>query len=201
MGRHNSKRRMPEGKEGWTHATGTWEAAIKRVRCDACGAPVTKTHFYDTHRWRETCAEPPDTAAPVAAGGDGAHAAPDADGDAEGIIAGVVDGNPSDDSRGDSDGEADAGARRRQLYNGADATLMEVALNLCEWKLKHNIKTAAFGRLSKLLKKHMLPKDGSELTKTWYQVEHCLNVPDIKKYIVHCCPCDEHRYGHSLDGD
>eukprot|EP00873_Tetraselmis_striata_P045064 jgi/Tetstr1/465328/TSEL_000865.t1 len=60
--------------------------------------------------------------------------------------------------------------RRRQLYTGADATLMEAALNLCEqWKLKHNIKAAAFERLSKLLKKHMLPKDGSELTETWYQ--------------------------------
>jgi len=78
---------------------------------------------------------------------------------------------------------------------------MEAALNLCEWKLKHNIKTAAFERLSKLLKKHMLPKDGSELTETWYHVEQCLNVPDIKKYIVYCCPCDEHRYGHSMDGD
>mmetsp|Transcript_37531 Transcript_37531/g.94854 ORF Transcript_37531/g.94854 Transcript_37531/m.94854 type:complete len:148 (+) Transcript_37531:210-653(+) len=78
---------------------------------------------------------------------------------------------------------------------------MEAALNLCEWKLKHNIKTAAFERLSKLLKKHMLPKDGSELTETWYHVEQCLNVPDIKKYIVYCCPCDEHRYGHSWDGD
>eukprot|EP00873_Tetraselmis_striata_P018864 jgi/Tetstr1/439128/TSEL_027580.t1 len=113
----------------------------------------------------------------------------DADSDAEGIVAGVVDGNPSDDSRGDNDGEGDAGARydfstwtssarrkydddgkrRRQLYTSADATLMEAALNLCEWKLKHNIKTAAFERLSKLLKKHMLPKDGSELTETWCQ--------------------------------
>jgi len=46
------------------------------------------------------------------------------------------------------------------------ATLMEAALNLCEWKLKHNIKTAAFEKLSKLLKKHMLPKDGSDLTET-----------------------------------
>eukprot|EP00873_Tetraselmis_striata_P010277 jgi/Tetstr1/430541/TSEL_020339.t1 len=107
----------------------------------------------------------------------------DADSDAEGIVAGVVDSNPSDDSRGDNDGEGDVGARynfstgtssargkyddgkrRRQLLTGADATLMEAALNLCEWKLKHNIKTAAFERLSKLLKKHMLPKDGSELT-------------------------------------
>eukprot|EP00873_Tetraselmis_striata_P006706 jgi/Tetstr1/426970/TSEL_017183.t1 len=59
---------------------------------------------------------------------------------------------------------------RRQLYTGADATLMEAALNLCEWKLKHNIKTAAFERLAKLLKKHVLPKDGSELTETWYQM-------------------------------
>eukprot|EP00873_Tetraselmis_striata_P010282 jgi/Tetstr1/430546/TSEL_020344.t1 len=125
----------------------------------------------------------------------------DADSDAEGIVAGVVDGNPSDDSRGDSDGEGDAGARRRQLYTGADATLMEAALNLCELKLKHNIKTAAFERLSKLLKKHVLPKDGSELTETWYQMEQCLNVPDIKKYFVPCCPRDEHRYGHSMDGD
>lgn len=91
--------------------------------------------------------------------------------------------------------------RRRELYTGAEATLMEAALNLCEWKLKHNIKTAAFERLSKVMKKHMLPKDGSELTETWYQVEQCLNVPDIKKYIVHCCPCDEHRYGDFLDGD
>eukprot|EP00873_Tetraselmis_striata_P037235 jgi/Tetstr1/457499/TSEL_044080.t1 len=88
---------------------------------------------------------------------------------------------------------------RRQLYTGADATLMEAALNLCEWKLKHNIKTAAFERLSKLLKKHMLPKDGSELTEAWYQVEQSQNVPGINKYIVHCCPCDVHRYGHSLD--
>eukprot|EP00873_Tetraselmis_striata_P041571 jgi/Tetstr1/461835/TSEL_006914.t1 len=37
---------------------------------------------------------------------------------------------------------------------------MEAALSLCEWKLKHNIKTAAFERLSKLLKKHMLPTEG-----------------------------------------
>eukprot|EP00873_Tetraselmis_striata_P016039 jgi/Tetstr1/436303/TSEL_025143.t2 len=96
-------------------------------------------------------------------------------------------------------GKADGGALK--LYTGADATLMEGALNLCEWKLKHNIKTAAFERLSKLLKKHMLPKDGSELTETWYKVEQCLNVPGIKKYIVHCCPCGEHRYDHSLDGD
>eukprot|EP00873_Tetraselmis_striata_P036281 jgi/Tetstr1/456545/TSEL_043267.t1 len=113
----------------------------------------------------------------------------DADSDAAGIVAGVVGGNPSDDSRSDSEGEGDAGARydfstgtssargkyndgkrRRQLYTGADATLMEAALNLCEWKLKHSIKTAAFERLSKLLKKHMLPKDGSQLTETWYQV-------------------------------
>eukprot|EP00873_Tetraselmis_striata_P034253 jgi/Tetstr1/454517/TSEL_041416.t1 len=151
----------------------------------------------------------------------GGDADSDVDSDAEGIVSGVVDGNSaSDDSRGDSDGEGDAGARydsntgtisargkyddekrRRQLYTGADATLMEAALNLCEWKLKHNIKTAAFERLSKLLKKHMLPKDGSELTETLYEVEQCLNIPDIKKYIVHCCPCDEHRYDHSLDGD
>eukprot|EP00873_Tetraselmis_striata_P009913 jgi/Tetstr1/430177/TSEL_020008.t1 len=47
----------------------------------------------------------------------------------------------------------------------------------------------------------MLPKDGSELTETWYKVEQCLHVHDIKKYIVHCCACDEHRYDHSLDGD
>eukprot|EP00873_Tetraselmis_striata_P040117 jgi/Tetstr1/460381/TSEL_000059.t1 len=103
----------------------------------------------------------------------------DADSDAEGIVAGVniVEGNPSDDSRSNSDGEGDTGARydfstwtssargkyddgksnRRgqSLYTGADATLMEAALNLCEWKLKHNTKTAAFERLSKLLKKHI----------------------------------------------
>eukprot|EP00873_Tetraselmis_striata_P038408 jgi/Tetstr1/458672/TSEL_045062.t1 len=78
---------------------------------------------------------------------------------------------------------------------------MEAALNLCEWKLTHNIKTAAFERLSKLLEKHMLLKDGSELTETWYQWEQCLNVPDIKNHIVHCCPLDEHRYGPFLDGD
>eukprot|EP00873_Tetraselmis_striata_P036995 jgi/Tetstr1/457259/TSEL_004188.t1 len=56
----------------------------------------------------------------------------------------------------------------------------EAALNLCEWKLRHNIKTAAFDRLSRLLKTHMLPKDGSELTETWYKVEQGLNVTDIK---------------------
>eukprot|EP00873_Tetraselmis_striata_P032908 jgi/Tetstr1/453172/TSEL_040189.t1 len=78
---------------------------------------------------------------------------------------------------------------------------MEAALNLCEWKLNHNIQTAALKRLSKLLKKYIMPKDGSELTETWYHVGKSLNVPDIKKYIAHCCPCDEHRYGHSLDGD
>eukprot|EP00873_Tetraselmis_striata_P041714 jgi/Tetstr1/461978/TSEL_007051.t1 len=118
-----------------------------------------------------------------------ANADSDADSDAESIVSGAVDGNPSDDSRGDSDGEGDAGARHdlstgissargrhddgkrpRQLYTGADTTLMETALNLCEWKLKHNIKTAAFERPSKLLKKHMLPKDGSELAETWYQM-------------------------------
>eukprot|EP00873_Tetraselmis_striata_P024164 jgi/Tetstr1/444428/TSEL_032315.t1 len=76
MGRRNSKRRIHEGKEGWTPATGSWDAASKRVRCHACGAPVSKTQFYDTHRWTEACAEPPDTAAPAAAGGDGAPAAP-----------------------------------------------------------------------------------------------------------------------------
>eukprot|EP00873_Tetraselmis_striata_P042652 jgi/Tetstr1/462916/TSEL_007864.t1 len=79
--------------------------------------------------------------------------------------------------------------------------LMVAALNLCECKLKHNIKTAAFERLSKLLKKDMLPKDGSEVTETCSHVEQCVNVPDEKKSIVHCCPCDEHRYGHSMDGD
>eukprot|EP00873_Tetraselmis_striata_P023591 jgi/Tetstr1/443855/TSEL_031809.t1 len=168
MGRRHSKRRIPEGKEGCTPATGSWEAAIKRVRCDACGAPVSnKAQFYDNYRWTEACAGPPDTAAPVAAGGDGALAAP-----------------------------------CRQLYTDADATLMEAALDLCELKLKHNIKMAAFERLSMLPKKHMLPKDGYDLTETWYRVEPCLNNPDIKKYIVHCsCQCDEHRYGHSLDGD
>eukprot|EP00873_Tetraselmis_striata_P011952 jgi/Tetstr1/432216/TSEL_021672.t1 len=75
----------------------------------------------------------------------------DADSDAEGMVAGVVDGNPSDDIRGDIDDEGDAGARydfctgtssaqgkyddvkrRRQLYTGADATMMEAALYLCE---------------------------------------------------------------------
>eukprot|EP00873_Tetraselmis_striata_P019361 jgi/Tetstr1/439625/TSEL_028047.t1 len=122
MGRPNSKRRIPEGKESWTPATWTWEAAITRVRCDACGASVAKTWFYDKHRWTEACTEPPDTAAPVAAGGDGVPATPqelrilldadsDADSDAEGIVAGAVDGNPSDDSRGDVDGEGDAIAR------------------------------------------------------------------------------------------
>eukprot|EP00873_Tetraselmis_striata_P013690 jgi/Tetstr1/433954/TSEL_023131.t1 len=165
MGRRSSKRLIPEGKEGWTPATGTWEAAIKREL----------RKLLDSNS--------------------------DADSDAEGIVAGVVDGNPSDDSRGDSDGEGDAGARRRQLYTGADAILMEAALSLGELKLKHSIKTAAFERLSKLLKKHMLTKDGSELTETWYQVKQCLDVPAMKKYIVQWCPCDEHRYGHSLDGD
>eukprot|EP00873_Tetraselmis_striata_P004497 jgi/Tetstr1/424761/TSEL_015278.t1 len=63
-------------------------------------------------------------------------------------------------------GKYDDGKRRYQLYTGADVTLMEAALNVCEWKLKQNIKTAAFERLSKMLKKHMLPEDGSELTET-----------------------------------
>eukprot|EP00873_Tetraselmis_striata_P028169 jgi/Tetstr1/448433/TSEL_035702.t1 len=130
------------------------------------------------------------------------HELLDADSEAEGIVAGVVEGNPSDDSGSDIDSEGDAGARRRQLYTDADATLMGAALNLCEWKLKHNMKTAAFEGLSKLLKKLMLSnKDGSQLTETWYNVEQCPNVPDIKKYIVQCCPCDEHRYGHSPDDD
>eukprot|EP00873_Tetraselmis_striata_P039864 jgi/Tetstr1/460128/TSEL_005444.t1 len=103
----------------------------------------------------------------------------DADSDAEGIVAGVVDGKPSNDSRGDNDGEGDRGARydfstmtssargkfddgkrRRPWYTSADATLMEAALNLREWKLNHNIKAAAFERPSKLPKKHVLPKDG-----------------------------------------
>eukprot|EP00873_Tetraselmis_striata_P043170 jgi/Tetstr1/463434/TSEL_000738.t1 len=98
-------------------------------------------------------------------------------------------------------GTNNARGKHRQLYTGAKATMMEAALNLCEWKLKHDIKTEAFEILSKLLKKHMLPKQGSEVTETWYQVEQCMNVPDIK-YTVHCyCPCDEHRYGHCLDGD
>eukprot|EP00873_Tetraselmis_striata_P024631 jgi/Tetstr1/444895/TSEL_032733.t1 len=103
MGRRNSKRRIPAGKEGWTAAEGIPEPVTKRICRRACGACFTRTRFYDTHR-------------------------------------------------------------RRQLYTGADATLMEAALNLCEWRLKHNIKTAAFERLSKLLKKHMLPKDGSTET-------------------------------------
>eukprot|EP00873_Tetraselmis_striata_P026784 jgi/Tetstr1/447048/TSEL_003676.t1 len=110
----------------------------------------------------------------------------DVDSDAEGIVAGVVEGNPYADNCSHNDGEGDArarydfitgtncargkyddGKRRRPLYTGAaEATLMEAPLNLCEWELKHNIKTAAFERLSKLLKKHMLPKDGSKLT-TW----------------------------------
>eukprot|EP00873_Tetraselmis_striata_P040690 jgi/Tetstr1/460954/TSEL_006106.t1 len=62
--------------------------------------------------------------------------------------------------------------RRRQLYTGADATLMKAAFNLCKWKLKHNIKTAAFERLSKLLKKLAHATKGrTELTETTYQVE------------------------------
>eukprot|EP00873_Tetraselmis_striata_P023948 jgi/Tetstr1/444212/TSEL_032105.t1 len=61
--------------------------------------------------------------------------------------------------------------------------MMEAALNLCEWKLKHNIKMAAFGRLSKLLKKLMLPKDGSKLAETLYHMKQCLKDmrPKIKK--------------------
>eukprot|EP00873_Tetraselmis_striata_P009962 jgi/Tetstr1/430226/TSEL_020055.t1 len=137
MGRRNSKRRIHEDKEGWTHATGTWEAATKRVHCNACGAPVSKTRFYDNHRWTEACAESPDTTARVAAGGDGDPAAPyvrhasapsgagqtergasrelrelpDANSDAEGISAGLVEGNPSDDSRSDNNGVGDVVAR------------------------------------------------------------------------------------------
>eukprot|EP00873_Tetraselmis_striata_P003161 jgi/Tetstr1/423425/TSEL_014106.t1 len=137
----------------------------------------------------------------------------DADSDAEGIVAGVVEDNPSNDRRSDNDGEGDAGARydfstgtsnaqgKNDDGKSANATLMEAALNLREWKLNHNMKTAAFERLLKLLKTHMLPKNGSELAEMWYQVKQCLNVPDIRKCIVHCCPCDEHRYGHSKDGD
>eukprot|EP00873_Tetraselmis_striata_P028453 jgi/Tetstr1/448717/TSEL_035954.t1 len=137
MGRRNSKHRIPEGKEGWTPATGTWEAAIKRELRELLDADI------------------------------------DVDSDAEGKVAGVVEGNPSDDNRSDGDGEGDAGAgydfsigtnsargKRRELYTGADATLMEAALNLCEWKLKHNIKTAAFEGLSKLLKKHCYQRTG-----------------------------------------
>eukprot|EP00873_Tetraselmis_striata_P001444 jgi/Tetstr1/421708/TSEL_012646.t1 len=240
MGRRNSKRRILEGKEGWTPAKGIQEEASKRMCCRACGAHVSKTRFHDKHRWTEACAKPPpDTAALVTAGclkaplttyrlvplahqPDGAFegelrelldADGDADSDAEGIVAGVVEGNPSDDSCSDNDGEGDAGARydfstgtsnaqgKNDDGKSANATLMEAALNLREWKLNHNIKTAAFERLLKLLKTHMLPKNGSELAEMWYQMKQCLNVPDIRKCIVHCCPCDEHRYGHSKDGD
>eukprot|EP00873_Tetraselmis_striata_P033571 jgi/Tetstr1/453835/TSEL_003999.t1 len=130
MGRHNSKRRILEGKEGWTPSEGTWVEVTKKINADS---------------------------------------------DAEGIVAGVVEGNPFDS---DSDGGGDASARRRQFYTGAEATLMEAALNLCEWKLKRNIKRAAFERQSKLLTKHMLPKDGSKLAETWYPGEQCLNAPD-----------------------
>eukprot|EP00873_Tetraselmis_striata_P016626 jgi/Tetstr1/436890/TSEL_025666.t1 len=125
----------------------------------------------------------------------------DADSGAEGIVAGVVEGDPSDDSCSDIDSEGGAGVSfdfstgtnsargkyddekilRRQLYTGAGATLLETALNLCEWKLKHHIKTAAFERLSKQLKKHMLPKDGSKLTEKCHHVEQCPNVPNTKK--------------------
>eukprot|EP00873_Tetraselmis_striata_P021021 jgi/Tetstr1/441285/TSEL_029536.t1 len=86
--------------------------------------------------------------------------------------------------------------------------MMEGALNLCERKLKHNnIKTAAFERLPKVLKKHMLPKDGLELsTETWYHVEQCLNVPVIKKTVLYRSQwllpaCNDHRHGDSLDCD
>eukprot|EP00873_Tetraselmis_striata_P014841 jgi/Tetstr1/435105/TSEL_024073.t1 len=149
--------------------------------CRACGASVSKARFYDTHRWTEARAKPPpDTAVHVAAvvmaplrqllhrtavtllrrGPAGS----DTDIDAEGIVAGVVEGIPSHDSRSDKDGERrNVGARRRQLHTGADATLIKVALYLCEM-------------LSKLRKKHMLPKDGPELTETWYQVEQCMYV-------------------------
>eukprot|EP00873_Tetraselmis_striata_P007317 jgi/Tetstr1/427581/TSEL_017707.t1 len=69
----------------------------------------------------------------------------------------------------------------RYSSDSIKATMMKAAPNLCGWKLKHNIKTAAFERLSKMLKKNMLPKDGSEVTKTWYRyhVEQCMNVPDL----------------------
>eukprot|EP00873_Tetraselmis_striata_P038758 jgi/Tetstr1/459022/TSEL_004490.t1 len=71
MGRSNSKRRIPEGKEGWTAAEGIMEPVTKTIYRRAFGARFTMTRFYDTHRW--ACAEPPPpTAAPIAAGGDGA---------------------------------------------------------------------------------------------------------------------------------
>eukprot|EP00873_Tetraselmis_striata_P002891 jgi/Tetstr1/423155/TSEL_013923.t1 len=54
---HRSSGRIPHGKEGWTAAEGISEPVTKRIRCRACGACFTKTHFYDTHIW--ACAEPP----------------------------------------------------------------------------------------------------------------------------------------------
>eukprot|EP00873_Tetraselmis_striata_P019437 jgi/Tetstr1/439701/TSEL_028120.t1 len=73
---------------------------------------------------------------------------------------------------------------------------MEAALNLCQMKLKHNIKTAAFEGLSKLLKRHMLRKDGSELTETWHQVEQCMNVSDIKKFTSARAAAHPHGMGY-----
>eukprot|EP00873_Tetraselmis_striata_P027202 jgi/Tetstr1/447466/TSEL_003723.t1 len=77
QGRRNSKRRIPEGKEGGTPAEGIQDEVTKRMCRRACGASVSRIHFYDNRRWPEACAKrPPDTAAHVAAGGDGAPAAP-----------------------------------------------------------------------------------------------------------------------------
>lgn len=75
MGRPNSKRRIPQGKEGWTPAEGSWYPLFKIMRCSACGDGFKRNKFYDKHRWAEPCGKPPPTtAAPVAAGGDGAPA-------------------------------------------------------------------------------------------------------------------------------
>eukprot|EP00873_Tetraselmis_striata_P040125 jgi/Tetstr1/460389/TSEL_000067.t1 len=150
-----------------------------------------RTRIYDTHIW--ACAEPPlPTAAPVVAGGDGDPAVAAAPYGRHAYICSVHTGSDKNAGRAgciDTVAAAIATAaisatlaspkrinepRPQQRLStkehddgtSAVATLMEAALNLCEWKLKHNIKTAAFEKLSKLLKKHMLPKDGSDLTET-----------------------------------
>eukprot|EP00873_Tetraselmis_striata_P035717 jgi/Tetstr1/455981/TSEL_042760.t1 len=137
MGRHNSKRRMPEGREGWTPATGTWEAAMKRVASwrwdneDADPADrelLMKVIYTDGDEEELTKSEIQLLYLTLEQLSDFTRRLPqgaiddppaelrelqDADSDAEGIVAGLVDGNPSDDSHGDSDGEGDAAARMR----------------------------------------------------------------------------------------
>lgn len=72
---------------------------------------------------------------------------------------------------------------------------MATAVHLAEWKVANSVKMTGFEKLLKLLRGFILPQQANcSLPETWYSVEQCLNVPDVKQYIKHSCPCDKHRY-------